>query len=58
LFPVTVGLFSLLQQGAGIPAMYTLVITGAPLSIVPLIALFLGLRRYWRVDLLTGAVKS
>ncbi|WP_240522199.1 carbohydrate ABC transporter permease [Amycolatopsis vastitatis] len=58
LFPVTVGLFSLLQQGAGIPAMYTLVITGALLSIVPLIALFLGLQRYWRVDLLTGAVKS
>ena len=57
LFPVTVGLYSLLQQGAGIPAMYTLVITGALLSIVPLIALFLGLQRYWRVDLLTGAVK-
>jgi multiple sugar transport system permease protein len=57
LFPVTVGLYSLLQQGAGIPAMYTLVITGALLAIVPLIALFLGLQRYWRVDLLTGAVK-
>ncbi|MFI5593775.1 carbohydrate ABC transporter permease [Amycolatopsis sp. NPDC051758] len=57
LFPVTVGLYSLLQQGAGIPAMYTLVITGALLSIIPLIALFLGLQRYWRVDLLTGAVK-
>ncbi|MFD8496693.1 carbohydrate ABC transporter permease [Amycolatopsis sp. NPDC059657] len=58
LFPVTVGLFGLLQQGAGIPALYTLVITGSLLSIVPLIALFLGLQRYWRVDLLSGAVKS
>jgi multiple sugar transport system permease protein len=58
LFPVTVGLYSLLQQGASIPALYTLVITGALLSIIPLIALFLGLQRYWRIDLLSGAVKS
>lgn len=57
-FPVTVGLYSLLQQGANAPALYTLVITGALLSIVPLIALFLGLQRYWRMDLLSGAVKS
>lgn len=57
-FPVTVGLYSLLQQGASKPALYTLVITGALLSIIPLIALFLGLQRYWRIDLLTGAVKS
>jgi multiple sugar transport system permease protein len=57
-FPVTVGLYSLLQQGANAPALYTLVITGALLSIVPLIALFLGLQRYWRIDLLSGAVKS
>ncbi|MER5865443.1 carbohydrate ABC transporter permease [Kitasatospora sp. NPDC002040] len=57
-FPVTVGLYSLLQQGANAPALYTLVITGALLSIVPLVALFLGLQRYWRIDLLSGAVKS
>ncbi|MBP2479679.1 ABC-type glycerol-3-phosphate transport system permease component [Crossiella equi] len=57
-FPVTVGLFSLLQQGSSRPALYTLVITGALLSIVPLIALFLGLQRYWRVGLLSGVVKS
>ncbi|MFE9421479.1 carbohydrate ABC transporter permease [Kitasatospora sp. NPDC006697] len=57
-FPVTVGLYSLLAQGANQPALYTLVITGALLSVLPLIALFLGLQRYWRVDLLSGAVKS
>ncbi|MEU2629448.1 carbohydrate ABC transporter permease [Kitasatospora sp. NPDC007106] len=57
-FPVTVGLYSLLQQGANAPALYTLVVTGALLSILPLIALFLGLQRYWRIDLLSGAVKS
>ena len=35
-----------------------LVITGALLSIIPLIALFLVLQRYWRVDLAAGAVKA
>jgi len=58
LFPITVGLSGLLNQGASLPAMYTLVITGALLSIIPLIALFLVLQRYWRVDLAAGAVKA
>ncbi|WP_395245587.1 carbohydrate ABC transporter permease [Agromyces sp. MMS24-K17] len=58
LFPITVGLNGLLNQGATVPAMYTLVITGALLSIVPLIILFLVLQRYWRVDLAAGAVKA
>ncbi|GAA0487184.1 sugar ABC transporter permease [Paractinoplanes deccanensis] len=58
LFPVTVGLSGLLNQGATQPAMYTSVVTGALLSVVPLVALFLGLQRYWRVDLGAGAVKA
>ncbi|ACZ20357.1 carbohydrate ABC transporter membrane protein [Sanguibacter keddieii DSM 10542] len=58
LFPLTVGLSGLLNQGASQPAMYTSVITGALLSILPLIALFLTLQRYWQVDLAAGAVKS
>jgi multiple sugar transport system permease protein len=58
LYPVTVGLSGLLNQGASQPAMYTSVITGALLSIVPLVALFLCLQRYWQVDLAAGAVKS
>ncbi|WP_433532945.1 carbohydrate ABC transporter permease [Micromonospora sp. CA-263727] len=58
LYPVTVGLNGLLNQGASQPAMYTSVVTGALLSIVPLVALFLGLQRYWRVDLGAGAVKG
>jgi multiple sugar transport system permease protein len=57
-FPVTVGLFTLLKQGAAAPALYTLVITGSLLSVLPLIVLFLSLQRYWRLDLLSGAVKS
>ncbi|PJJ71751.1 multiple sugar transport system permease protein [Diaminobutyricimonas aerilata] len=58
LFPLTVGLHGLLNQGATVPALYTLVITGALLSILPLIAVFLLLQRYWRVDLAAGAVKA
>lgn len=58
LFPVTVGLYTLLNRGADQPAFYTLVITGSLLSIIPLIALFLYLQRFWRADLLSGAVKA
>ena len=57
-FPVTVGLYTLLNQGASQPALYTLVVTGSLLSILPLAALFLSLQRYWRIDLLSGAVKA
>ena len=58
LFPLTVGLSGLLNQGASQPAMYTTVITGALLSILPLVALFLTLQRYWQVDIASGAVKG
>ena len=58
LFPITVGLSGLLNQGASQPAMYTLVITGALLSVIPLVALFLLLQRFWQVDLAAGAVKA
>ncbi|MFF5973824.1 carbohydrate ABC transporter permease [Streptomyces sp. NPDC012769] len=57
-FPMTVGLFTLLKQGASQPALYTLVITGALLAVVPLVALFLVIQRFWSLDLLSGAVKS
>jgi multiple sugar transport system permease protein len=33
------------------------VIVGSLVSIIPLIALFLVLQRYWRVDLSAGAVR-
>jgi multiple sugar transport system permease protein len=57
-FPVTVGLFTLLNQGQTVPALYSVVITGVLVSVLPLIALFLTLQRYWRVDLVAGAVKG
>ncbi|WP_199546062.1 carbohydrate ABC transporter permease [Streptomyces sp. N35] len=57
-FPITLGLYTLLEQGANTPALYTLVITGALLAVLPLIALFLVIQRFWSLDLLSGAVKS
>ncbi|GAA3885121.1 carbohydrate ABC transporter permease [Streptomyces sedi] len=57
-FPLTLGLFTLLNQGSNTPALYTLVITGALLAVLPLIALFLVIQRFWSLDLLSGAVKS
>jgi multiple sugar transport system permease protein len=57
-FPIPLGLYTLLAQGANQPALYTLVITGACLAVLPLIALFLVIQRFWSLDLLSGAVKS
>ncbi|MFG1946761.1 carbohydrate ABC transporter permease [Nonomuraea sp. NPDC048826] len=56
-FPLTVGLYTLLAAGANQPSLYNLILTGALLSIIPLIALFLTMQRYWRTDLSSGAVK-
>ena len=58
LFPITVGLSTLLNQGSSQPAMYTTVITGSLVAILPLIALFFVLQRYWQVDLAAGATKG
>jgi multiple sugar transport system permease protein len=57
-FPLTLGLYTLLEQGSNTPALYTLVITGAFLAVLPLIGLFLVIQRFWSLDLLSGAVKS
>jgi multiple sugar transport system permease protein len=57
-FPITLGLYTLLAQGASQPALYTLVITGCLLAILPLIGLFLVIQRFWSLDLLSGSVKA
>ncbi len=57
-FPLTVGLYTLLNRGASSPELYSLVVTGSLLSILPLIVLFLTLQRYWRTDIASGAVKQ
>lgn len=57
-FPLTLGLYTLLAQGASQPALYTLVIMGCLLAILPLIGLFLVIQRFWSLDLLSGSVKA
>ncbi len=57
-FPLTTGLYTMLDQGTQQPALYSLVITGVLLSVIPLIALFLTLQRYWRIDLISGGLKG
>lgn len=57
LFPVTFGLYAWNTQLNQIPELRTYVLVGSLLSIVPLIAAFLLLQRFWRTGLGTGSVK-
>jgi multiple sugar transport system permease protein len=61
LYPLTVGLAQ--QQGAaaaggGAQALFSTVITGSMISVVPLVIAFLFLQRYWQSGLATGGVKE
>ncbi|MDP9793845.1 multiple sugar transport system permease protein [Catenuloplanes nepalensis] len=57
LFPVTLGLYTWNTQVNQVPQLRGLVLTGALLSVVPLVIAFLLLQRFWRNGLGTGAVK-
>jgi multiple sugar transport system permease protein len=57
-FPLIVGLYTLLNRGSTAPSLYSLVVTGSMLSILPLMVVFLVLQRYWRTDIASGAVKQ
>jgi multiple sugar transport system permease protein len=61
LLPLTVGLAQ--QQatstaGGGAQALFSTVIAGAFLSIIPLVIVFLYLQRFWQTGLATGGVKG
>jgi multiple sugar transport system permease protein len=62
LYPVTVGLASWSSQAVGGSGsnseLLALVVTGSLLSIIPLVAAFLLLQRYWQSGLNTGGVKE
>ena len=63
LYPVTVGLASWQSQSAGggsgsTGELLALVVTGSLLSVIPLIAAFLMLQRYWQSGLTAGGVKG
>jgi multiple sugar transport system permease protein len=59
-YPLTLGLSAWNQQArtAGGDAVFNLVITGSLLTIVPLVAAFLLLQRYWQSGLAAGSVKG
>jgi multiple sugar transport system permease protein len=57
-FPLTVGLYTLINQGVDQPGVYTMIIAGALVAIIPLVLLFLLLQRFWRLDLISGSVKG
>lgn len=59
-YPLTLGLNQWNQQAStvGGEAVFNLVITGSVLTIVPLIAAFLLLQRYWQSGLNVGSVKE
>ena len=61
LYPLTVGLAqqeATSAAGGGAQALFSTVITGSVLSIIPLIIAFLYLQRYWQTGLATGGVKE
>jgi multiple sugar transport system permease protein len=62
LYPITVGLASWASQsqggGGSTGQLLALVVTGSMLSIIPLIAAFLLLSRYWQSGLTAGGVKQ
>lgn len=60
LFPITLGIYTWNQQSqtVGGDVVFNLVITGSLLAIVPLIAAFLLLQRYWQSGLAVGSVKQ
>ena len=59
-YPLTVGLNAWNEQAttAGGTAVFHLVITGSLLTILPLLAAFLLLQRYWQSGLAAGSVKQ
>jgi multiple sugar transport system permease protein len=61
LYPITVGLAQWQAQASaagGSQALFSIVITGSFISVVPLVIAFLYLQRYWQTGLATGGVKG
>jgi multiple sugar transport system permease protein len=61
LFPLTVGMgvwSQVAERSGGNSNLYPLIVMGGLVTIVPLIALFLILQRYWRSGLLFGSIAN
>ncbi len=59
-YPLTVGLneWSAQSRTVGGQAIYNLVITGSLLTVIPIVAAFLFMQRYWQSRLVAGGVKG
>jgi multiple sugar transport system permease protein len=59
-YPLTVGLSQWSAQATGVGAqpIFNLVITGSLITIIPIVAAFLVLQRYWQSGLAAGSVKQ
>lgn len=59
-YPLTVGLSQWSAQATGVGAqpIFNLVITGSLVTIIPIVAAFLVLQRYWQSGLTAGSVKQ
>jgi multiple sugar transport system permease protein len=60
LYPLTVGigLWAQRAQNSGSAQLFPMVVIGGLVTIIPLIALFLVLQRYWRSGLLLGSIAN
>jgi multiple sugar transport system permease protein len=60
LLPVTVGVYNwqaLSNAGAGGEQVWNLIVTGSFISVIPLVAAFLSLQKYWQGGLSLGSVR-
>ena len=60
LLPLTVGLaswFAAAANNSGGASLHAIILTGALVSVVPIVAVFLFTQRYWQSGLTTGALK-
>ncbi|MGC8465972.1 MAG: carbohydrate ABC transporter permease [Acidimicrobiales bacterium] len=57
LYPVTLGLYSWDNQYGQAPQLISYVVTGALVSVIPLVIAFLSLQRFWRSGLTAGSIR-
>ncbi len=57
-FPITIGLYTMLNRGTQEGLLWTQAIAGSAVSIVAILLVMSSLQRFWRLDLLSGGVKG
>lgn len=57
-YPITLGLYTWNEELSQLPVLQTYTLTGAFVSIIPLIIAFLFLQRFWQSGLAAGGVKA